>query len=677
MANIWYLILIPLVAGAVVFLLTGNLPVKYNTHATIFTGITSNVGIENLGNSRVDYFATQNAYNNMLSILNSENVLRETSLRLLSLHLSQTEPKKDILSASSFDALQEIVPEEIRDLVVINDLEQTYTNISKAVVQDSDNFLYGLLYYDHPHYSMKALSKVKSVHISSSDLIKISYESSDAGVCYQTVKILLRVFIEKYNGLKRSQTGSAVAYFEAQLKKSALKLKKAEDQLLYFNTQNSIINYYEQTKHVSSQQEKIEVRLQEIHMENEAAKAVLKRLEQETEKRFKVNLNSDELLSTRQNLATINDKLMFLELQNSADSSVQKQFLKTKKTQLELQLQNKLDSLYAYKNRSDGIEINSILKEWLAAATNYESSRSRLKAIKARKTEFMSLYTQYAPLGAKLKRIEREIKVNEEEYLEILHHLGLARLKQQNADIQADMKVLDAAKFPIKASASKRKIFVVIAALFSQLFFVFGLFLLEILDQRVKNSARLKRWAHMDTISGFCAEEYPELNIEQLNKKAASYIFEKMAFEKMNIPTRSLRVMFISNWHGDGKSYVIQQLERFMIEKSIPFANANNISSSPQVDYQLIEHSSLSEGIANPKVVIDTDLCFLVVDASATWKTADAFFLERLRTLRPDGFVAVLTKAQPDDLESIYGNMPKKRSKLRRYIKNQTLKRFL
>ena len=76
--NLKYLIAIPALAGILMFLLTRNQERNYSSRTTIFTGITSSSSIVDVGSSRVDYFATQNAYNNTLSILQSHSVLEET-----------------------------------------------------------------------------------------------------------------------------------------------------------------------------------------------------------------------------------------------------------------------------------------------------------------------------------------------------------------------------------------------------------------------------------------------------------------------------------------------------------------------------------------------------------------------------------------------------------------------
>ena len=81
--NIVLLMLLPLAAGIVMYVATLNQPLEYTSTTTIFTGVTSSSSIENMGSNRVDYFAAQSTYNNLISILSSRSILEEVSLRLL------------------------------------------------------------------------------------------------------------------------------------------------------------------------------------------------------------------------------------------------------------------------------------------------------------------------------------------------------------------------------------------------------------------------------------------------------------------------------------------------------------------------------------------------------------------------------------------------------------------
>lgn len=687
-----YIIFIPLVTGLVMFFLTRGQDRSYASKAVIFTGITSNSSIEDMERSNVDYFATQNAYNNVLSILSSRSVLEETSLRLFTMHLMAEEPDPRIISEDSYIELNEIVPDEVRALIVDGDLEQSYQNIAGYIKQDENNFVYGLLNYEHPSYSINALSEIKAVRLQSSDLVEVTYESSDPAICYQTVDILTSVFIDRYNQLQKTQTSSIVGYFEMQLKDASDKLRDSEDKLLAFNTNNNIINYYEQTKHISSQEEKIEVKLQDMKLELDAATSVLARIESEINNRLPVNLQNVSIMSLREQLVEINDFIALGMLREEQGSVEKVEALKQERVRLEVQLQQCIDTMYVHENRSDGINQEKMLGEWLEAVKISESARARFRAMEFRKDEFMERYQQYAPLGATLKRIEREIDVNEREYLEILHHLGLARLKQQNADLMSNMKVLDAPKLPINPLPSKRKIFIVVFAIAALLFYLFGLFLTELFDQRVRAPEKMESISGLRVVSALVEPEVRDVNTGMLNKRAANYLLQELSMHNNSSEEGILRVNILSNWDGDFRSDVMQAIysgtvnensdAEVQLEELSGFAEVKPGIRQISINFRgrqimLQEVSALSEGLKDPAAVKDADLQFFAVNAQRVWGKADGVYLERLKEISRDKVKVVLTKAIPRDLENFYGEIPKKRSGFRKYFKRRLLARYI
>ena len=280
-----YIIAIPIVVAVLVYFATANLKPQFSASSTLFTGVTSNTGLS-VENVRVDNVATQNEYNNIMTMLKSPQFFEEVALSLLTQHLMQEKAQKEILSQDAFEELKATVPDKVKNLVVANNFDATYKNIKKSIVQDETNYVYRLLNYGHKYYSVQAISNIKAERLSNSDLIKLSFQSVDPGIAYNTVKFATIIFIRNYSGLKIGMSNSTVAYFEQKLSEIQKKLDVSEQKLLEYNIDNDIINYYEQTEQVTTQQEKIEILLQEVKMQFEASESVLNKIEKEVESRF-------------------------------------------------------------------------------------------------------------------------------------------------------------------------------------------------------------------------------------------------------------------------------------------------------------------------------------------------------------------------------------------------------
>jgi succinoglycan biosynthesis transport protein ExoP len=707
MSKIKYLVILPLLAGVLTFILTRDLPVKYAAETSIFTGITSNTGLE-VSATRVDKIVTQNEYNNVLTILKSESVYEEIALRLLAQHLTLNKPKKEIISEVAFEDLENNAPAEVKNLVVINNYERTYQNLKNYIKADQKNFLYNILNYENQYYSYKALSTIKVEQINSSDIIQLSYESDDPGISYNTLKIAAKVFISNYGLLKKNQKSSAVKYFQDKLDEVSKKLNNAEDELLRFNTSNNIINYYEQTKQITTQHEEIELRLQDAKMKNESSVAVLNKIETEIKKRYSINFRNIEILNIRKKLVDCNTEIAQLEIQkkdNGQDVSIN--LLYKNRIVLEKKLENCIDSIYNFKSNSEGIESRKILDNWLDAVKDLESTTAIYKSMQIRQLEFQIQFKRYAPLGSTTKRIEREINVYESEYLEILNDLNAALQNEQNTDMISNMRITDEAKFPINAIPSKKKLYVLISVLFTLIFYILGVFCVELMDHRIKTPSKIKLLTGLDFLGAFCLINPPKSksNIDlQIQHKAELFIFEKIRSISLK-EKKPFIIQVLSIWEDAEKSKIAEILNREIETKGFKskvietksmvsndylknsdepnlynFYKANEYNSllsdeDKKNDYIIIIIPAIAFGIDNPVLLQNVDMSLIVFDSDLTWTKADNFNVEKIKKLIPINLYSVLSNALPENLEEIYGEIPKKRSKFRILVK-KILKRI-
>ena len=694
-----YVIIIPLVVGAVVFLATKDLPLNYSTFSTVYSGVTSNTGLI-VDVVKVDNVATQNEYNNLMSMLSSSSFYEDISLHLLTQHLLLTKPDKEIISEAAFNELKLNVPPKVRKLVVKGNYDATLQNLKNYIVQDDKNYIYRLMNYGAKYYSVQAISTLKSERLTGSDLIKITYECDDPGICYNTVKYATQQFIANYSEFKLSQSNSAIAYFEAKLDEIRKKLDASEQKLLNFNIDNVIINYYEQTEQITTQQEKIEIRLQEVKMEYEASNAVLAKLEAEVEKRYDINLRNTEVLRLREQLLYYNKAITAIELHdNSPDKRKLNDFI-NKRRKLEIRLQDKVDSLNVFDNKSQGIEAQKLLSEWLEAVKNNENYMALYKSMQERLIEFMKQFKRYAPLGAEMKRMEREINVYEREYLSVLHDLGVARQNEKNISMRSNMKIYDQAKFPINAIPPKTKLYVVIGALFSLIFYLLVVFLIELFDSRIKSPSQLKKLIEKDVIAAYSAPSKKNIAREYIETRATKMIFQKVreiSFGK----DRPVVLQFISNWHDiDAREYALllaNELRKYNFTATIlDFKSNASDSVLPDSDSQILRkdnydmydsynallqsenintdfvlclYPEINAGIASPALLSEGLITIWVFDANSLWTNADKYLLDKVNQIVRNNDFAILINAEPDNLEEMYGEVPKKRSIVRKLLK--------
>ena len=607
------------------------------------------------------------------------------------------------------------------------------------------NFVYKLLNYEDPHYSIKAISTIKAERIGTSDMIKLSYEVDDPGVCQQTLAFFNEVCIKNYKNIKENRSDEVIKYFENQLNNANDKLRVAEDKLLEFNKSNNIINYYEQSKAVAVVKEDIAVDYNNKKAQLSGLEASIRKLEEKLNLQQVVQLKSGHILDTKKQLGDINYQIASAESDANSNNGNTKQIesLKRKADELKEQIRKGVDELYTYQNTVTGLPTNTVLNEWIANVIEAENLRAKLLVMEQRNKDFQKQYSIYAPAGANIKRIEREISVSEQGYLELLHGLNLAKLKLQDNELSANLKEVDSPYFPLTPIRSKRKILVIAAGLFGIIIVVGTVTLMEYFDNTLRNLKNAadsiglpyigmlpkillnpaimnfpflqKRLLETSTqkiiqaiqsnkstakpkiilfvsmiekegktvLSGNIARKLKEMGMRVKLINYASGETELKQKNKSNMLNRLLgypdpRIDFKSAFLANPSSYLtseeysVQEVTNDFYQTAVftELHVAETISKKPQPDYILIELPALLQNSHPAELLQQADLIVLVCRANRIWSDADQTVLNDLTPLVENKIQFLLNGVELQELESVVGELPKKRSSFRKTIKS-------
>ncbi|MGG9961980.1 hypothetical protein [Ferruginibacter sp. SUN106] len=524
----WVLLLVaPLLLAGLVIMLTKEPKLSYTSSTVLYTGLATGSSIEM--EKTFNYFATNTAFDNLINIIKSRETQEEVAIRLLSQHLLLPKADPKYISPKLYAELKKKIPAYLYAYVVNNkntgrvptdstqnsiddsssadtrdtaslfpaavdhaDYEKTVAQLTALMKSSDTNYVYKLLNYADEHYSIKAISTIKAERIANSDLIKLTYEVNDPGICQQTLAIFNEVCIKNYKHIKENRSDAVVKYFESQLSQANVQLKIAEDKLLGFNKSNNIINYYEQSKAVAVVKEDMEVDYNNKKAQLAGTEAATKRLEEKLNIQQLVQLKSNAVLEKRKQLGDINFEIATVESDAVPDDNNTKKLtaLKNQSENLKNDIKKSVGELYSYQNSVEGLPVGTVLNNWIANVIESENLKAKIKVMDQRNKDFQQQYAIYAPAGANIKRIEREISVSEQGYLEILHGLNLAKLKLQDNELTSNLKAVDPPYFPLQPIATKRAV-LVIAAAFLGFILVLGIILtMEYLDDTLKNLKR-------------------------------------------------------------------------------------------------------------------------------------------------------------------------------------------
>ena len=667
--NIKWLILIPSALAFTIFYFTRKEKKVYSSESNIYTGIASGYSLS--GSNKTDFFATSNAFDNLLSVIDSRDTKIDVAIALLSEHLLLKKHIPDVLSWGSYDELQKLIPESVKSQIVKPTLEETKKAVKAYMAKDKENAIYKLINSDNGYYSINALNKIKSSRISSSDLIKISYEANDPYICKRTIELLEEIFMLKNREIKEGQTVSALGYFESETKKAFAKLDSAERLFMEFNKNNDIINYYEQTKAVAGEREGLYAMNHSLEMDRMALSSSLDKVNENIKGKTYQTLYGSDVIKERGKLSDIYNKIALGEvLDKKGENKDQIDSLKKAASQLEKKLKVSLDNLYTDSNTPNGIPTKTVLDEWFKNTIAFEQSKARLTVMDKRKAEFEAEYRKFAPLGAMLKKIERLISVSEQEYLDLLHSLNAAKLNQQNTEITAKLNVVDPPYLPLKPNASKRLILVIVGFMVG-----FVLVLALIITQALINKTLMEPQRAKNIVGLPLLGVYPLLNENPYFLLKSNLRLMQQLLATIDLSVKPITIGLVSTQKSEGKSTLAYLLAKELtaLDYSVETHTWNNdydLKGSLNADFSLIEFPSLDNMIIKPESFPRLSCTILLCRANRIWTKIDKEMINIFTKTTGNKPFFVLNGVDISFAEEYIGEVPKKRNLIRAFIKH-------
>lgn len=655
---------------------------KYTVNTSIYTGIASTSGLED--DNKLSFFELNSTFDNLINLTKAKGTLQKVSIRLFAINMINGDPEKDNLyiTAKNYNALTKIVPEEVTKLIDKKSLDKTIDNLNKYKKEEPGNFLFGLFNWNHPNYSYNALKSVNVKRINNSDLIEISFQSTDPGIALNTVKLITEELMQSYDGIRYKSANDVVKYYEKELKVLRSKLDQMENTLTQYNIDNKVINYTEQTKAIAIAYTNYEDRYEASLREYESSSKLISLLEEQMDTRSKLFKTNTEFIEALDRISTINGKITEIEtFSNNSIEDNNPQLLQYKEDmdKTEKEIEKLSNNINEYKYTKEGVAIETMVDQWLAEVIRNTKAKAELEILNKRKKEFEEQYKTYSPIGTQINRKEREIRITEESYLEVLHGLNLAKLKQKNIQLtSATLNVITPATFPLISDGSKRAI-LVIAAFMGSIIFIIGCNLvIELLDRTLRDAERTQRLTNTPVLGAFTGNM--QLRFRGY-RKACNRISAGYACNKLNSKLTAGKPMIInliSLEEKEGKTFVANYLKEeweeqgltvkyliagkdFRLDPSYLLAEGFDrfLTEEKNPNILLIEYPAILKSNLPTSLLDQASFNIVVTNACRVWKNSDEVALNHLK--ERSGSVPLyiyLNNATREAVEDFTGPLP-------------------
>jgi len=666
-----WVIIFPVIVAISIFFLTKNMPQTFSSEMVIYTGIASGYNVDNDINGKIDYHAANSKFDNLINTITSKETRKEVSLHLLASLLHHPNDLNRLIVSFKAEQLQWLSSKEVKSELVGNNENETYQNLVKQISLGPKNDFHRLLYGKNENpFNLNTLFGIKATRLGFSDMVKVEYTSKEAFITKRTLDVLAEVFLHKYKGMRVGEVNNVVKYFQEETALALSRLQNAEMILKNFRTDNRLINYYEQTKYIADQKESFEQNESQLQMEISGSESALKKIESKLNSRVLVKLKSDQLVKARNELSEKYNSQSLSLVKGASVTAAQNENTEL----IKKDLKDKVQELYQLNNSVEGIPGKDLLDQWLELTVNGTENRSKLEILQRNKSEFEKVYDKFAPMGSDLNKLERDVDVSEKEYLNLLHNLNQAKLREKNLVVTENISITDPPEMPSVANSSKRFILIIASFLSCIVMVLVVLILKEYMDDSISNPMRLLKSTGIKTATAFAlsSAEFKK-NEEQI--EAISYerlMLSLLDNENKNVEgfSKILAVPF----HKSDSNY--QEILRNLVNEINRNGNnwGLNEMKEPKLQNSIFLAASPNREIINKDFLKDCTLIYLFINAT---QSMDEYHLEMLKGWQQTGIPvqAIMMDTKLHHLEKFLGEIPKQRSRIRKRIKD-ILKRY-
>lgn len=672
----WWIIIVPILVGIFVWIITRNTEKNYDVKTTIYTGIISGYNVD-----QSDYKNANVHLSNLINIITTERTLKAVSLKLLTrcLIYGDAEKNTSYITAEHFNILNQSIPRELRPLIDKQDEEKTYNRLVAFERPSVNNYIYQLLNYNDPYFSIASLSeKIKVSQLGNSDMIEIGYSANDPGITYNTLDILNEEFVKQYRELRYGETNNVIQFFREELARLGSQLTSAEDSLIEYNIEHRIINFEEQTKQVTILDAAQRVTDNDLLINSTTSSALTNFYENklgEVAKRIK---NSNEFLDNINRLSTINNDLYSRSLTNNTGYYDK---LNRERDKTEENMSNIAKKISSVNSTTDNIPSETLVDKWLEQVVLNEKTKSQMQAQNIMREKLDEDFVYYSPIGATLNRKERNIGFVESNYMSIMGALNQAILRQKNLEMTAaTLKVMNPPLFPLNSSSSNSRM-VVLTSMLAAILFIIGYFLIiEILDHTLRDKTRAERLTGGDVIGAF--PQKSSLRYRRYNKSIESMAIKNLSTNILPYLSGKKRriINLFSTEHKDGKTNIAKALEFYwnsiglnvrrityeedFLSEDSEYIEAKSINDiCKDIDDNeiiIVEFPILKDNPISPSIINEASLNLLVVRANRTWKNTDQRIYDDLSRKKDEEvpLFIYLTQANRSCVEDFTGQLP-------------------
>lgn len=477
---IWILLLLPVIAAAITYFLSKNLPKEYKSEVQISTGLVDQ-SKQLTSQSQNDYFKTSQQFSNIIEKLKMRKIMSILSYNLIIHDLENPKatfrkysPKVDSLSAAQKTEIVGLYKQKLAARSPIT----VYDNKGKYKLYD----ILGSMGYDETSVN----KKLSIFRPESSDFVNIEYISENPLLSAYLVNTLATEFISNFSLDVYTNQSNSISLLDSLLKKKETEMNAKNNALKNFKMKNGVLNLDAQSATVYAQisqyEEKKAQAIRDIQSNQGALSVINDKLRGKGDPYGAGTVVEDNnaILNLKNQLKVANDRYI--------DGS------------FKMSDKHKVDSLQALlasqsvrnsdKNIVDPqISKQSLIQQKNALDISMQQTKNTISSIDKELASLKAQYSTMVPFDAGIQNYERDAEIATKDYMAALDRTNQGRT-EQNTGLKLQVAQIG---LPGSAQPSKSIIFVALAGIATFMLCFVALVVLFLLDRAIYNSAQLAR----------------------------------------------------------------------------------------------------------------------------------------------------------------------------------------
>ncbi|MCJ0741617.1 exopolysaccharide transport family protein [Pedobacter montanisoli] len=511
----WLIIAIPTITLCITYLLVKNLPKEYKSQAKLSTGLldpSRQVAPDVPSYSGPDLLIKINQqFTNIMDIMAMPKNMSILSYRLILHDLKNPQkpfkPLSDDVKALSENERQE----------AIRLFEERLAQ--KQVLTPLDNYhikLYNLV--KSMGYDAKTLSRKLSIsHEDNSDFVTVEFTSNNTFLSVFVVNTLSRDFINNYSFDLISNKNKSITVLDSLLKKKEGVMNDKNQQLKEYKIKNRVLNLDKQSQIVYQQIIDYENKKSQALIDLQSLQSALNNVNKNLQSRDQDKYLGAELSQDNQTIISLKNKIHTAE-----NDYIDGGFLAKDKKKVD-SLQQLLNAQLVKSNDnyvSDPLVAKqSLILRRISLGVDLDKTRASIKDIDDELAKLNAKFTTMVPFDAGVQKYERDADVATKEYLDILN-----RYNQTNLDKNIGLRLqLEQEGVPTSPEASKKVIYMALAAIASFAICFFILLIIHVFDHSINDQKQLEEATNNKVIGELNHLKSDSSNIHELWKTSEAY----------------------------------------------------------------------------------------------------------------------------------------------------------